>query len=143
MSEQPSVPRSRGVRLAEITNGLVRLHREFYGKGPTQAKTYAVDDTILCILRGGFTTVEETLMEDGKMREVEDTRRSFQRTMRDRFVAVVEGALDRRVIGYLSQVNAEPAVAVELFMLAPTDVPIRGAHELSTEDGEESPQSAD
>jgi uncharacterized protein YbcI len=136
MSDQPSVPRSRGIRLAEITNGLVRLHREYYGKGPTQAKTYAVDDTILCILRGGFTTVEETLMADGKWAEVEETRRSFQGTMRERFVGVVEAALDRRVIAYMSQVNAEPAVAIELFMLAPAGEPIHGAHELREDEAD-------
>jgi uncharacterized protein YbcI len=133
MSEQPSASPSRGVRLAEVTTGLVRLHREYYGRGPTKAKTYGVDDTILCILHGGFTTVERTLMADGKMREVEDTRRSFQRTMGERFIGVVESALDRRVIGYMSQVNADPEVAVELFMLAPAGEPIHGAHEL--EDG--------
>jgi uncharacterized protein YbcI len=133
MSEQPSASPSRGVRLAEVTTGLVGLHREYYGRGPTKAKTYGVDDTILCILHGGFTTVERTLMADGKMREVEDTRRSFQRTMGARFIAVVESALDRRVIGYMSQVNADPEVAVELFMLAPAAEPIHGAHEL--EDG--------
>lgn len=136
MSEQPSASPSRGVRLAEITTGLVQLHREYYGRGPTKAKTYAVNDTILCILHGGFTTVERTLMADGKMREVEETRRSFQRTMRGRFMAVVETALDRRVIGYMSQVNVDPEVAVELFLLAPEDEPIHGQHELEG-DGEE------
>jgi uncharacterized protein YbcI len=130
MSEQPSTSPSRGVQLAEITTGLVQLHREYYGRGPTKAKTYAVNDTILCILHGGFTTVERTLMSDGKIREVEDTRRSFQRTMRERFIAVVEAALDRRVVGYMSQVNADPEVAVELFILAPEDEPIRGEHVL-------------
>ena len=130
MSDQPSVSPSGGVQLAEITNGLVHLHREYYGKGPTKAKTYAVDDTILCMLHGGFTTVEQTLMADGKMREVEETRRSFQRTMHARFVAVVETALGRRVIGYMSQVNADPDVALELFLLAPAGEPLHGAHEL-------------
>ena len=130
MSDQPSVSPSSGVQLAEITNGLVHLHREYYGKGPTKAKTYAVDDTILCMLHGGFSTVEQTLMADGKMREVEATRRSFQRTMRARFVAVVETAVERRVIGYMSQVNADPDVALELFLLAPAGEPLQGAHEL-------------
>jgi uncharacterized protein YbcI len=130
MSDEPRVSSSRGVQLAEITNGLVHLHREYYGKGPTKAKTYAVDDTILCMLHGGFTTVERTLMADGKIREVEDTRRSFQRTMRDRFVGVVETALERPVIGYMSQVNTDPDVALELFLLAPAGEPLHGAHEL-------------
>jgi uncharacterized protein YbcI len=37
---------------------MVSLHRRFYGKGPTEAKTYAINDTVICILEGGFTTVE-------------------------------------------------------------------------------------
>jgi uncharacterized protein YbcI len=103
----------------------------YYGKGPTGAKTYAINDTIICILKGGFTKVEETLMDDGKSEEVESLRRTFQRTMRDRFVEVVEKALpDRRVIGYMSEIHSRPHVAVELFLLAPADEPLLGEHEI-------------
>jgi uncharacterized protein YbcI len=52
-----------GAELAEVTRGMVSLHRRFYGKGPTEAKTYAIDDTVICILEGGFTTVERTLID--------------------------------------------------------------------------------
>ena len=51
---------SGGEVLAEISDGLVALHRRYYGKGPTAAKTYEIDDTIVCILRDGFTTVERS-----------------------------------------------------------------------------------
>jgi uncharacterized protein YbcI len=50
--------------LAEISTGLVSLHRKYYGKGPTKAKSYLVNDSV-CMLRGGFTTVERTLIDDG------------------------------------------------------------------------------
>ncbi len=88
-------------------------------QGPTEAKTYAINDTILCILKGGFTTVEKTLVADGKVDEVERIRRSFQKTMKGRFVEVIESMLERKVIGYMSQINADPDVAIELFMLEP------------------------
>jgi uncharacterized protein YbcI len=114
-------PVADGQRLASISTAMVSLHRRFYGKGPTEAKTHMVDDAVLCILRGGFTTVEETLMADGKGDEVESIRRSFQRTMEARFIEVVESALDREVIGYLSQIHVDPHVAIELFLLAPSD----------------------
>jgi uncharacterized protein YbcI len=124
---------ARGSQLAEISSGIVKLHREYYGKGPTEAKTFAIDDTIICILRGGFTTVEETLMNDGKAEEVERLRRTFQRTMKDKFTGVVEQALpEREVIGYMSEIHSDPHVAIELFLLAPTDEPLRGEHELRT-----------
>lgn len=47
--------RAGGKQLAAISDGIVKLHRDYYGKGPTKTKTYAINDTILCILKGGFT----------------------------------------------------------------------------------------
>ncbi|HEY6672322.1 MAG TPA: Na-translocating system protein MpsC family protein [Solirubrobacterales bacterium] len=52
-----------GAELAEVTKGMVSLHRRFYGKGPTEAKTYAIDDTVICILEGGFTTDPDLAVE--------------------------------------------------------------------------------
>lgn len=121
MHTEMAAEASRGKQLATVTNGIVALHRKFYGKGPVKAKTFAVNDTVLTVLHGGFTTVEETLIADGKGTEVEAVRRSFQGTMRVRFTAVVEAALGRKVVGYMSQVSTEPMAAVELFMLEPSD----------------------
>ena len=117
---------------AQISDGIVRLHKEFYGKGPNQAKTYLVNDTVICMLQGGFTTVERTLIDDGKRAQVEDVRRSFQLTMRGAFVGVVEGATSRNVIAYMSQVHTDPDLAVELFVLEPHAMHIVEEHELST-----------
>jgi uncharacterized protein YbcI len=120
--------KATGVELSAITVAMVQLHRRFYGKGPTEAKTYAVNDTILCMLHGGFTTVEKTLMADGKIQEVEGIRRSFQRTMKGRFVEVIESTLDRKVLGYMSQINVDPDVAIELFLLEPHHEKLIGEH---------------
>ena len=142
MEGQASPAKAGGKQLASISDQIVKLHSDYYGKGPTQAKTYAINDTILCILKGGFTKVEETLMDDGKADEVERLRRTFQHTMRERFIGVVEEALpDREVIGYMSQVHSSPHVAVELFLLAPADPPLLGEHELSSEPGIDEPTS--
>ncbi len=129
MASQPNGQAS-GPELSTITVAMVKLHRRFYGKGPTEAKTYAINDTILCMLRGGFTTVEETLMADGKRDDVERIRRSFQDTMKERFIEVIEDTLSRRVIGYMSQIHAEPDVAVELFLLEPHEEKLIGEHVL-------------
>lgn len=108
-----------GVELAEVTNGIVSLHRRFYGKGPTKAKTYAVNDTVICVLEGGFTTVERTLIDEHDVDAVLQVRRSFQRAMEGMFTEVVENALGRKVIAYMSQIHADPDLAVELFVLEP------------------------
>jgi uncharacterized protein YbcI len=112
-----------GAELAEVTKGMISLHRRFYGKGPTKAKTYVVNDTVICVLEGGFTTVERTLIEEKDVEAVLQVRRSFQRAMESHFTEVVENALGRRVVAYMSQIHADPDMAVELFVLEPkTDI---------------------
>ena len=104
---------------AAVSRELVSLHKQFYGKGPVRAKTYLVNDTVLCVLEGGFTVVERTLIEVGRASAVHEIRTSFQSAMRDQFTQVVESALGRRVRAYMSQVHTDPDVAVELFLLEP------------------------
>jgi uncharacterized protein YbcI len=131
--------RPRGEALAQISRGIVHLHRRFYGKGPTKAKTYAMNDTVVCMLSGGFTAVEQTLIADGKAEDVENIRRSFQQTMRHQFTEVVEQATGRAVIAYMSQVHCSPDMAVELFVLESADTGLLGEHEdvVEGEDGKE------
>jgi uncharacterized protein YbcI len=119
----------RGEVLASISTGLVRLHSRYYGKGPTKAKTYLVNDTVICILRGGFTTVERTLIDEGNVDAVYQIRRSFQQAMEDHFTTVVEGAMERKVIAYMSQIHQNPDLAVEIFVLEPSDQAVVGLHE--------------
>jgi uncharacterized protein YbcI len=109
--------------LARISTGLVQLHSRYYGKGPTKAKTHMVDDTVVCILRGGFTTVERTLLETGEVESVYQMRRSFQQAMEDDFRRIVEDATGRRVIAYMSSIHVDPDLAVEIFVLEPLEEP--------------------
>jgi len=102
---------------AEISRGLVQLHRQYYGKGPTKALTYMVNDSVVCLLHGGFTTVERTLIDSGDASAVHYIRHSFQTAMEVPFRKVIEDALDRKVIAYMSQVHHDPDLAVELFVL--------------------------
>lgn len=112
---------SRGEVLAAISNGLMHMHMRFYGRGPTKAKSYLADDTVVCILWNGFTTVEETLIEQGQAEAVVNFRRAFQEAMKEQFTEVVEQATGRTVTAYLSQVHARPNVAIEFFLLAPKE----------------------
>ena len=128
MSE-PKPTGALGEALAEISNALVGLHKRFYGKGPVRAKTFLVDNTVLCLLEGGFTIVERTLIDIGRDEVVRDLRHNFQLAMQEQFTQVVEDQLDRRVLAYLSQVHTDPDIAVELFMLEPTGRSAIAEHE--------------
>ncbi len=108
--------------LTVISDGLVALLKEFYGRGPTRAKSYYEDDLVVCLLRGGFTRVEQTLLEGGRGSSVIQQRMDFQELMRQRFEAVIEGATGRRVIGFMSGNQQHPDMMCEVFILAPTDL---------------------
>jgi uncharacterized protein YbcI len=111
-----------GEVLTAISEGLVALLKEFYGRGPSQAKTYYADDLVVCLLRGGFTRVEETLRDGGRGAAVIHQRMAFQEVMRARFESVVENATKRRVVGFMSGNQQHPDMICEVFILAPTDL---------------------
>src|SRR3984957_13256583 len=95
-------PSTHGDQLTAISDGLVALLKEFYGQGPSRAKSYYQDDLVVCVLRGGFSRVEETLLEGGRGAAVIHQRMEFQEVMRERFTSVIEDATGRPVIGFMS-----------------------------------------
>jgi uncharacterized protein YbcI len=74
---------------------------------------------VICLLRGGFTRVERTLIDQGMPAPVHEMRRSFEQAMEGEFTRVVEDAVGRRVIAYMSQVHEGPDIAAEIFVLEP------------------------
>lgn len=120
-SNRPSAepPSGLGRMLADVTNRVVQLHSEYYGKGPTRSKSYLLDDMIVCVMRDALTTVERTLVRAGREEQVRQTRLVFQQAMRDEFMRAVEEASGRRVVSVLSQISFEPELAVDIFMLEP------------------------
>ena len=111
-----------GAVRTQVSDGMVALLKEYYGVGPTQTKTYYSDDLVVCLLRGGFTRVEKTLLEGGRSAAVIQQRMEFQEVMRDRFVNVIEAATGRHVVGFMSGNQQDPDMICEVFVLAPTDL---------------------
>ena len=114
--------KSSGEVLSAISDGMVALLKEFYGHGPTRTKSYYADDVVVCVLRGGFSRVEQTLLDGGRGLAVIQQRMEFQHVMRHRFEEVIEAATGRRVIGFMSGNQQDPDMMCEVFILAPTDL---------------------
>jgi len=117
-----TTPRAHGEVLTAISDGMVALLKEFYGRGPTRTKSYYADDLVVCVLRGGFSRVEQTLLDGGRGEAVIQQRMEFQEVMRQRFEEVIESATGRRVIGFMSGNQQHPDMMCEVFILAPTDL---------------------
>jgi uncharacterized protein YbcI len=111
----------RGDELTAISDGIVGLLKDFYGRGPTHAKSYYQDDLVVCLLKGGFTKVEQTLLDGGRGEAVVQQRMLFQQLMRERFEGVIEAAVGRKVIGFMSGNQQGPDMMCEVFVLAPED----------------------
>ena len=116
-------PFTGGRLLAEITNRIVAFMREHYGRGPIKAKTYVLDNLIVCVLSDGFTAIEKTMVEGGEPERVLEMRRDFQRMMRVRYSEMIEEQTGRKVLAFLSQTHVEPDLTVEMFLM---DGPLPG-----------------
>jgi len=109
-----------GTQLSAISNAIVAMMKKYYGRGPTAAKTYLMDDNLVVVMQDGFTTVERTLLDAGHEHLIREVRLRFQEEMGPEFVGAVEEILDRKVLGYMSQVVFDPPTLFELFVLEPT-----------------------
>jgi uncharacterized protein YbcI len=107
-----------GEARATIASEIVRLHSEYYGKGPTKARVHDSGDVIAVVLEETFTRAERTLIERGEDEGIKDIRRRFQRVMAEQFTAIVEQATGRKVRSFFSDTDLDEDLSVELFILA-------------------------
>jgi uncharacterized protein YbcI len=113
-----------GQLLAAISTRIVAILREHYGRGPMNAKTYALDDIIVVVMRGaGFTPLEQTIMDDNGADRVVAMRHEFQRVMTDRYKRTIKELTGRNVVAFLSQAHVEPDITIAIFFI---DGPLDG-----------------
>jgi uncharacterized protein YbcI len=113
-------PAAGGRLLTELSNAMVALHREHFGRGPGAAKSAVVDDMVICTLTDVYTAVEKTLIRSGNLERVRETRQLHQLALADEFKSRVEAITGRRVAAFVSSVHFDPDIAIELFILEPT-----------------------
>jgi uncharacterized protein YbcI len=102
---------------AAISNAMVGLKKAYYGKGPVKAKTYINDNIIFCVLQGGLTRNEETLLSVGEEGLIRQFRLRFQEAMTAPTTKAVEELTGRNVLGYNSQIVFHPDHSFEIFVL--------------------------
>jgi uncharacterized protein YbcI len=122
-SPEPIGPLVGGRLLSEITNRIVAFMREHYGRGPIKAKTYVLDNLIVCVLSDGFTAIERTMVEGGQPDRVLAMRRDFQQLMKARYSEMIQELTGRKVLAFLSQAHIEPDLTIEMFLM---DGPVPG-----------------
>jgi uncharacterized protein YbcI len=112
----------QSVNLA-VSNAMVKLYKELFGRGPTKARThYAGPDLLVASLEDTFTAAEKRLAEMGEITRLRDTRMFFQYASEDQFRGEIERITGRKVVGFVSGLDAANDIAAELFYLEPEAV---------------------
>jgi uncharacterized protein YbcI len=122
MSEADLVSVEGGQLLVTLCNGLVGLLREFAGRGPSKCKAHwAGPDLIVVLLRGGFTTAEQTLYEAGQGLAVRDSQHALSDVLETRMTELVQNTAARKVEAFMSASHQDPDLRALLFMLEPQE----------------------
>jgi uncharacterized protein YbcI len=106
-----------------ISNAMVGMKKQYYGKGPSRARTFFMDEYVFTAMEGGLTRNEETLLAAGKADLVRNYRLAFQESMADTTMKAIEELTGRKVLGYHSQIVFDPPRTFEIFVL---DRPVGG-----------------
>ncbi len=114
--------------LAEVSNAMVRLHKEQFGRGPTQARShFAGPDALICVLEEPLLPAEVKMIEMGDDTRVRDMRVSFQVATGDDFIREVESIVNRKVRAFGSAIDTSSNVVFENFVFEPVDDAARRA----------------
>jgi uncharacterized protein YbcI len=108
-----------GALLTALSNAVVRIVREYTGRGPTQARASIRDNVAIVLMQETLLKAEHSLISDNKGKLVVEMRRSFQQTMRRELSEAVEELTGRRVVAFMSDSHLEPDYSVEVFVLEP------------------------
>jgi len=85
--------------MLEISNAMVRLYKEAFGRGPTKARAqFAGPDVLIVILESSLTVAERNLVAMGEHQRLREARLFFQYALEDQFRGIVEQALGRRTL---------------------------------------------
>jgi uncharacterized protein YbcI len=120
--------RSPGNAMQAVSNAMVKLHKEQFGRGPTNARSYfAGPDTLVCTLENSLLPAEQTMVEMGEDQRVRESRMFLQVATQAQFVGAVEEIVSRKVRAFASAIDPGPGVVFEIFSFEPDDTHIDGS----------------
>jgi uncharacterized protein YbcI len=105
--------------LLEISNEMVRLYKDRFGRGPTKVRTlWAGHDVLVVVLEDTLTTAERNLADLGEHQRLRDLRTFFQYASRKEFCEPIERITGRKVSAFISGIDTEAdGLSIETFVL--------------------------
>jgi uncharacterized protein YbcI len=114
------VPEGQSVQMA-ISNAMVKLYKEYFGRGPTRARTnWAGPDALNVVFEDTLTPAERHMVQMGEHQRLRDTRMFFQYATVREFCEPVERLTGRKVRAFISGIDTEAeGLALESFIFYP------------------------
>ena len=110
----------QGLELQEVTNAMVRLYKELFGRGPTKARSnYAGPDTLIATIENSLTAAELNMVALDEHQRVREIRMFFQHASERDFTQTVEEITGRKVRAFVSGVDTHRDVSSEVFYFEP------------------------
>jgi uncharacterized protein YbcI len=119
--------------LSAISNEMVRIYKDQFGRGPTKTRTqWAGPDVLVVTLEKTLTPAEHSLCRLGEHARLRDLRLLFQYAEVERFCEPIERLTGRKVRSFISGIDTVSDIACEMFVLHPagydglsrTEVPV-------------------
>lgn len=119
--QQVTQDEARTNALMEISNTMVRLYKDCFGRGPTKARTdWCGDNVVTVVLEDTLTAAERNLVKMGEHQRLRDTRMFFQYATVREYCEPIEQITGRKVRSFISGIDTEvDGLSVELFVLHP------------------------
>ena len=114
----------RGNRLCELSNAIVQLYKQTFGRGPTKSRAcFAGPDTLVVLLEDSLTVAERNLAALGQYARLDQSRMLLHAKLENELRAIVERVIERRPIACISGIDASHGLSVEVLTLAPLPTP--------------------
>jgi uncharacterized protein YbcI len=111
---------TEGSVTASVSNEMVRIYKELFGRGPTRTRTaFAGPDVLICTLENSFTPAERTLAEMGEHQRLRDVRLFFQYAREQDFRSSIEAITGRKVRAFISGTDTRADISAEVFYFEP------------------------
>jgi len=103
-----------------VSNALVALHKEQFGRGPTRARSnYAGPDTLVCVLEDVLLPAERKLVALGQQASVREHRGAFQAATAEDFIVAIERIVYRKVRAFASAIDPDANTVFENYQFEP------------------------
>ena len=105
----------------DVSRAMVKLLKDYIGRGPSFARAHIHDDLVVVMLRGTLTEAEQTLAGEGEEELVRSIRQALNGTFREDANAIVERLTGRPVSSFLSDHDVERDIVIQAFVLTPPE----------------------